>query len=93
MLFEVSKAVVGIVAGAGAGKVVELAIKSVTPNNISKVNKVLVTIGSFGIGGLVSTAVARQTQNEIDEIADVVKFHEMKHAIKRLKKEKTVENT
>ena len=68
MLVGISKMVLGTVSAMGAQLVVSNAIKATTPENISKIGKVLVFTGSLVISSIVST----KAQNYVVEQIDIV---------------------
>lgn len=86
MIYEVTKSVVSVSIGLGAAKVVEHAIKATTPVGITKVGKVLVYLGSFGIGGLVSSAVAQDIDLQITKFENVVREIKSAREIKKSQK-------
>ena len=74
------KAVVGFVASAGAGKVVSNIVKATTPSDISKINKVLLAVGSFAIGGIVGDQASKYVGEQIDAVIGV--YHNLVDAKK-----------
>ena len=68
MLLGISKLVLGTASAMGAQLVVSNAIKATTPENISKIGKVLVFTGSLVISSIVST----KAQNYVVEQIDIV---------------------
>lgn len=64
------KAVVELAVSAGTGTVVGNAVKATTPENLSKIGKVLVAIGSFGLAGLASEAAVASVNRQIDKVVD-----------------------
>ena len=67
-MFEFAKTVVGIAVSACSGAVVGLAVKAVTPSNITKVGKVVIGVGSVAIGGYVGVKTGDMVMAEIDGV-------------------------
>lgn len=67
------KNAVSIVATAGVGTVVENIIKKTTPENVSRLNKVCIKIGSFVIGAMVSDQVEKYLDPKIDTVMNCCK--------------------
>lgn len=68
---EIAKLGVGIVASIGGTTVVQTVLKTLRPDNLSKMDKVLYGIGSIVIGSAVGTACARETDRIIDTIGSL----------------------
>jgi hypothetical protein len=61
-----------LAASAGAGLVVGNLVKATTPDNLSKVNKVLLVIGSYTIGGVLSDLSSMYARNKIEVYSEKV---------------------
>ena len=72
MLYGLTKAVVGTVAGMGASYVSGMAIKAVTPSNLSKGAKVLVGVGTVVIGGVIGIKGQEYAEEQIENLKDLV---------------------
>ena len=70
-MFNVLKSLVSFAAGMGAGAVVGNAIKATTPADLSKIQKILVGVGTFAIGGAVAEAASNSVVRQMDEVAEV----------------------
>ena len=66
------KNVVSIIATAGVGTVVENAIKKITPEDISRFQKIGTRVGSLVIGAMVSEQVEKFTVSKFDELYDTI---------------------
>lgn len=69
----VTKTITSLVATASVGTVVENIIKKTTPDDISRLQKIGIKIGSFVIGAIVSDRVEKFTESKFDEIVDSIK--------------------
>lgn len=56
----------------GTGAVVGNLVKATTPTDISKVQKVIATAGSFVVGGVLADLASRYVEGEIQQIADAI---------------------
>lgn len=68
---EIAKFGVGIVASIGGTTVAQAVLKTLRPDNLSKMNKILYGVGSIVIGSAVGTACARETDRIIDTIGSL----------------------
>lgn len=73
MGFEVAKIVSGIAASAGGSAVAGTLLKAFMPSNLSKIEKVLYTVGSFAIGSAVGTACINESDRMLDRIEELFK--------------------
>lgn len=70
---NIVKSVTGLIASAGAGTVVSNAIKATTPAELTKLNKVMIGVGSFAITGIVGAAASGYVEAMIDDMTDKLK--------------------
>lgn len=70
-MVEIAKLGVGIVASIGGTTVAQAVLKTLRPDNLSKMDKVLYGIGTLVIGSAVGTACARETDRVIDVIGSL----------------------
>lgn len=68
---EIAKLGVGIVASIGGTTVAQAVLKTLRPENLSKMDKILYGVGSLVIGSAVGTACARETDRIIDTIGSL----------------------
>lgn len=68
---EIAKLGVGIVASLGGTTVATAVLKTLRPENLSKMDKVLYGIGTVVIGSAVGTACARETDRIINTIGSL----------------------
>lgn len=68
---EIAKLGVGIVASLGGTAVAQTVLKTLRPDNLSKMDKVLYGIGTVVIGSAVGTACARETDRIINTIGSL----------------------
>lgn len=66
------KGVAEFAASAGAGIVVGNLIKATTPDDVTRFQKVLVGIGAYTIGGVLSSLSGKYIANEIQGVADKI---------------------
>jgi hypothetical protein len=66
---DIVKGVTGIIVGLGVGLIVGNAIKATTPDDIGKIGKILIGVGSFALGGILSGMAASHTEHMIDDYA------------------------
>lgn len=67
------KSAAGLITGLGVGTVVGNLIKTTTPDNVKIVNKILVGVGGFVIGGALSEIAANAVEKRIDEGVEAYK--------------------
>lgn len=67
-----AKNVVSIIATAGVGTVIENVIKKTTPEDISRLQKIGIRIGSLVIGAMVSEQVENFTVSKFDELYNTI---------------------
>lgn len=67
------KTTAGLVTGLGVGTVVGNLIKSTTPANVKILNKILVGVGGFVIGGALSEIASNAVEQRIDEGVEALK--------------------
>lgn len=70
-MVEIAKLGVGIVASIGGTTVAQAVLKTLRPDNLSKMDKILYGVGSIVIGSAVGTACARETDRTIDTIGSL----------------------
>lgn len=68
---EIAKLGVGIVASIGGTTVAQAVLKTLRPDNLSKMDKILYGVGSLVIGSAIGTACARETDRIIDTIGSL----------------------
>lgn len=78
-----AKNMVSIITTAGVGTVVENVIKKTTPEDISRIQKIGIKIGSLVIGAMVSEKVEEFTVSKFDELHNTITkiFHSKKEDI------------
>lgn len=64
----------GFISNIAASKVTTDIIKSLTPENTSKIGKVLNFIGTMVIGGMVGSAAEDYAKKEIGKVSEAVKL-------------------
>lgn len=64
----------GFISNIAASKVTTDIIKSLTPENTSKIGKVLTFIGTMVIGGMIGDAAEQYAKKEIGKITEAVKL-------------------
>ena len=69
----VIKTVVCAAAGIGAGTIIGNVVKSTTPVNIGPIHKVLIAIGSYGLGSAAGALASRAISDDIDEAENLVR--------------------
>lgn len=69
---EILKTAVGLVVSVGVGTVVGNAIKATTPLNQNLLNRSLVKVGAFFVGGVLSEAAFTSVEKTIDNVAEKV---------------------
>lgn len=70
---DILKKVVTVIATVGVGAVVGNAVKATTPADLKIQQKIIVGIGAFVIGGMVSEQATKHTEQQFDEIVQNVK--------------------
>lgn len=71
-IFSIIRPVMSVASGLGVGIIVGNAVAATTPANVGKLQKVLITIGAYGIGGLAGKVVSEHVDKDIVAIEDVV---------------------
>lgn len=64
----------GFISNISASKVTTDIIKSLTPENTTKIGKVLTMIGTMVIGGMVGSAAEDYAKKEIGKVTEAVKL-------------------
>ena len=67
----IAKGVIGLTAGIGSSVVVNNVAKATLPIGASKFNRIATLIGSFAIGGVVSAAVEKHSDEEFEKLARI----------------------
>lgn len=73
MNINIVKMVVDVVASGSVGLVIDNAIKATTPDNLNKIKKVGITVGSFILGSFVTDKVGEYVSEKFDECVDAFK--------------------
>lgn len=61
--------IAGIMVDCGVHKVMKYAVKAITPGNVSKITKVLMSLGVAGVSAVIGAAV----EDQVDEMVDQIK--------------------
>lgn len=69
-ILPVVKSLAGFASSLGAGTVVGNAIKATTPDELSKLGKVLVSVGSVALSGAAGSIASKWIEDEIQKFAD-----------------------
>ena len=72
------KTVVGIVANAAVGTVINNVVNHTTPKNVKTAGKVLTVVGGFVIGQLVTDQVTTFAEEQYDSVRNLFKKPEKK---------------
>ena len=70
-IVQATKMIAGLAASAGTGKIIGNIVVAVTPDDVSKFTKVLITIGTGAIGGMVGKQVAKSVEDDIDGMVEM----------------------
>lgn len=70
---DIFKAIAGFVSGAGVSVIVNNAIKSTTPENVSKLSKIGIFIGGMALSSFVSDKVESYISEQIDNTIESIK--------------------
>jgi hypothetical protein len=70
---KITKAIVGLVSGYGAGMIVNNVAKATAPIGAGMISRVVLMAGSFALGGLVGKVTSDYSEDMIDETIKVVK--------------------
>lgn len=73
MGFEVAKIVSGLTVGVGGSAVAGTLLRAFMPSNLSKIDKVLYTVGSIAIGSAVGTACINESDRMFNTVAECFK--------------------
>ena len=73
MGIEVAKIVSGLAVGIGGSAVAGTLLRAFMPSNLSKIDKVLYTVGSIAIGSAVGTACIKESDRMFDTIGGLFK--------------------
>ncbi len=84
VLVEITKNIAGTVTAIGAQQIIKHAVAKVVPATLSKADKVLIGIGTFGIASVVGGAVASHVEETIDKVVTI--FEDTVDHIKEMKK-------
>lgn len=87
MLGLVTK-VISYGAGMGAGRIAEYAIKKVIPQNLGKIDKILVTCGTIALSGVAMNSASTYVEQTVTEIKTAVKTIQEHYETKITKNEK-----
>lgn len=71
--FAIAKTVGGVIGTIAGGQTVNVALKALTPENLSIANKVAVGIGGALMGGIVGSACGKYVEDFVDDIEGFVK--------------------
>lgn len=66
------KAVAGTVISTGVGAIAKNAVKSVTPDNISKATKVVIAIGGAALSWYTAKKIVDEVEETIDDLVDLL---------------------
>lgn len=61
------------VVSSGAAAIVQNAVKATTPDDIKKLKKLSIAVGTMAIGGIVAEAANKRVMKGFDDIVDAVK--------------------
>ena len=67
------KTVVGTAAGIGAGTIIGNVVKSTTPITVGPIHKVLIAIGSYGLGSAAGALASRAISTDFDYVENAIK--------------------
>lgn len=68
-----AKAAVKLAAGIGAGTIVGNVVKSTTPVNIGPIKKVLIAIGSYGLGSAAGVIASNAISHDFDDVENTIR--------------------
>lgn len=69
---NVVKVVGGVVISIGVGAIVANLIRATTPEDVKKITKVCIGVGSFFVAGMTAAAASKRFDNSLDTIISMV---------------------
>jgi hypothetical protein len=76
-ILEVVKTVGGIVISIGVGAVAANLIKATTPEDVKKITKICIGVGSFFVASLAASVAGEKFESTVDRIVNIItKFME-----------------
>lgn len=70
---HILKSAATLIASSGVGAIVGNAIKASTPGDVTKLQKVTITVGSIALSGMIANQASKYTGEQIEEIATQLK--------------------
>lgn len=75
----IAKTVAGVASSVGVGAIVKNAINMSTPDNITKLQKVSIVVGTFVLSGMIGEMATKYVNTQIDNTVE--QFQQAKEAI------------
>lgn len=94
-ILSLVKGVSELAVSAGAGAVVGNLVKATTPDDLNRVQKLIVGIGAYGVGAVIGDLTAKYISDQIDGYADRINqiFHPIENVKTEVKEADNLENT